>query len=103
MALASSNEARRSICGRDYEAALCLEQKTTDSELIIVDRRGASHCRPSSIFRLWEIKGWTERERWRRLKRGNGRREREIRENMVGGRERMLTNKKKNEKLDAEQ
>lgn len=47
----SSNGMRASICGWDYEAALCLEQKTTDSELIIVDRRGASNCGPSSIFR----------------------------------------------------
>lgn len=39
----------------------CLKQKTTDSELIIVDKREAKHCGPRSIFRLWEQR--TDRKR----------------------------------------
>lgn len=46
----SSNGASVSACGRGNEAAHSLEQKTTDSELIIVDRRGVKHCGPNSIF-----------------------------------------------------
>lgn len=51
----SSNGVRASVCGRGYEAARCLEQKTTDSELMRVDRREAKHCGHSSIFREWWV------------------------------------------------
>lgn len=70
----SSNGTRASGCGRAYEAALCPEQKTTDSELIIVDRRGAKHCGPSSIFRIVRKRDGQE-ERCRRGKEKGGWRE----------------------------
>lgn len=41
----------------------CLKQKTTDSELIIADKREAKHCGPRSIFRLWEQRTDRKRER----------------------------------------
>lgn len=50
----SPNRTRASACGWGYEAAPCLQHKTTDSQLIRVDRRGAKHCCSSSFFRFCE-------------------------------------------------
>ncbi len=72
----SPNRATAFACGRSYEAALCLEQKTADYELIIVDRRGAKHCGPGSIFRIVREKrmqGGEMREIKRRKEKGGWR------------------------------
>ncbi len=82
----SSNGAAAFACGWGCEAALCLEQKTTDYELIIADRRGAKHCGPGSIFRVVREKD-AQKERCGRQREDSGGREGGENEEKYGRRE----------------
>lgn len=76
-----SNGVRASACRWGYEAALCLKQKTIDSELIIVDRRGAKHCGAKQHLQNREREMDGQKEGCGEG--GDGGRDQKIRKNMV--------------------